>query len=88
VADITLNGITVDPLATNAALGAFGPTVLNAAMGTMPVTATKYVLVQVEGPLTSSNRRDLEMAGVARILEFVPVNSYVCRYEPDDLTPV
>ena len=53
----------------------------------MPAKDTNYVLVQATAPLTAANRKDLESAG-AKILEYAPDNTYVCRYDPDDLTPV
>lgn len=94
MADITINGITVDPLAPPAAShAAISPTVrstfaaLQAATSALPVADTNYVVVQVAQPLTRAQRSDLEAAG-AVVLEYVPENSFVCRYDPPDLAPV
>ncbi|MFO0847190.1 MAG: S8 family serine peptidase [Gemmataceae bacterium] len=89
MADITINGITVDPLAQHPAVaGAAAPAAaLAAAMLALPVRDTNYVLVQAKRPLTTGERKDLEKSG-AKILEYVPDNAYVCRYNPDDLGPV
>ncbi|SIO58798.1 Subtilase family protein [Singulisphaera sp. GP187] len=94
MADITINGITVDPFDTphvglaNASPALRGAaTALSTAAATLPSEDTNYVLIQAKGPLTAAYRKDLEAAG-AKILEYVPESTYVCRYEPADLDPV
>ena len=87
MADITINGITVDPLAPQSPMAAATPSfgvaasAVAAAAATMPALDTNYVLIQVKGPLTASERQTLSAKG-ATILEYVPQNSYVCRYDP------
>src|SRR6187549_637196 len=85
MADITINGITVDPLA--AAPQSLGVAGFAAAGAALPVANTNYVLVQVDRPLTATLRGQLEQLG-AFTLEHVPENTYVCRYSPTDLSPV
>lgn len=94
MADITINGITVDPLAPHPAfLATTVPTVgaaaaaLSAATAVLPAADTNYVLVQAKGPLTAAQRQVLASAG-AKILEYAADSAYVCRYDPQDLTPV
>lgn len=42
------------------------------------------MVVQVAHHFTRAQRSDLEAAG-AIVLEYVPENSFVCRYDPPDL---
>ena len=94
MADITINGITVDPLAQpSAGLATASESVdvalaaLKTATAELPVTDTNYVLVQVAQPLTATQRGALEAVG-ATVLEYVPENSYVCHFVPPNLAPV
>jgi serine protease AprX len=81
--DITINGITVDPQAKAPAGFALAAGVVNLA----DVSQTNYILVQTQAPLTKTERGELEAAG-AKIIEYVPENTYVARYDPTDLTPI
>lgn len=80
MADITINGITVDPLAP-------APAGLAPPPGLADAANTNYILVQPKAPLNAAQRNDLARAG-AKILELVPDGTYVCHYAPDDLLPV
>lgn len=92
MADITINGITVDPLAAAAPqpagiAAAAAPIGGAASAAALSVANTKYLLVQVDHPLNKGERNKLEALG-ATVLEYVPENTYVCRYDPDDAAPV
>lgn len=78
MAKITINGITTDPLA---------PTPMTAAAESiLPTDAadSNFILVQTERPLNRAEREELTAKG-ATILEYVPENTYLCRFEPTDL---
>ena len=72
MATITINGVTLDPSAERGALR--GAKLLSA-----DAKDSDYLLVQTKGPLMKEERAALEKTG-ARILEFVPQNTYICRY--------
>lgn len=80
MAMITINGNTLDPLAQPEMLRAAAPQVTVA-------TETNYILVQTAAPLSGEERDELAAAG-AEIQEYVPDNTYLCRFQPDDLSPV
>lgn len=85
MADITINGITIDPLEPTAQLASVGP--FKSAAVELPVTDTDYVLVQVDGPLTGARRAELAALGLS-VLEYVPHDAYIGRYPPADLAPI
>jgi serine protease AprX len=80
MAPITINGVSLDPVAEAQGL---------AAAGIEPADASQsnYVLVQTDGPLTAEQRRQLEGTG-AEVQEYVPQSTYLCRYAPADLQPL
>jgi len=80
MARITINGISIDPQAQAAA-------VASANLLSADAATSNFILVQVNGPLDKAQRDELTARG-ATILEYVPENTYVCRYEPADLTPI
>lgn len=75
---ITINGISLDPTASN-------PTV--AALGLGDAAKSNYILVQTKQPLSESDRQALQAAG-AEIHEYVSANTYLCVYKPADLSPI
>ena len=77
---ITINGITVDPLAQGPALAAAG---LNSA----DATDSNYILIQTEQPLSKNEKNELTSMGVT-ILEYVPDDTYLCHYAGTDLGPI
>jgi len=80
MARITLNGVTIDPLRQAQGLRAAGLEADDAA-------ESNYVLVQAESPLTEAQKQ--ELAGLqVEIQEYVPENTYLCRYAPTDLSPI
>lgn len=80
MAKITINGITLDPVTQDASLHA-------ANLVAESASASNYILVQTREPLTAAQRRELEQTG-AVILEYVPENTYLSRYEPTSLDTI
>ncbi|HEY6817063.1 MAG TPA: S8 family serine peptidase [Croceibacterium sp.] len=79
MATITINGVSLDPDAPQAAFAL--------ASAAQEASATNYILVQTDRPLSEDERKALEGAG-ATVLEYVPESAYVCRYDPVNLAPV
>jgi subtilisin family serine protease len=80
MATITINGITLDPSAH--AVGLASARLLSA-----DAQDSDYLLVQTSGPLTKEQRAALEAVD-AKILEYVPQDTYVCHFPGTDLKKV
>ena len=80
MATITINGVTLDPSAQAAGLR-------SAKLLSADAHDSDYVLVQTKGPLSKEQRAALEKTG-AKILEFVPQDTYVCHYPGTDLKKI
>ncbi|TCW87448.1 flagellar hook-length control protein FliK [Burkholderia sp. SRS-46] len=80
MAKITINGITVDPVANHPALAA-----ANLVSGDS--SASDYILVQAKQPLVQAQRDELAHLD-ATILQYVPEDTYICHYPPSDLTAI
>ena len=80
MATITINGNSLDPLAQTAELHEFG---LDAA----EVPDSNYILLQAKGPLTKDQKQQLKELGVT-ILEYVPDDTYIAFYPPENLSPL
>jgi serine protease AprX len=80
MAKITINGITVDPVAQAPALAAAG-------LHSADAGRSNYVLIQTKQPLSKPQKAQLAGIGV-HILEYVPENTYLCHYGPSDLGPL
>jgi serine protease AprX len=80
MATITINGVTLDPSAQQVALR-------SAKLLSADAHNSDYLLVQTKGPLTKEQRAALEKTG-AKILEFVPEDTYVCYYAGTDLKKI
>jgi serine protease AprX len=80
MARITINGITIDPIKQHPALAA-------ANLLSPDASKSNFILVQTKGPLTPAQRQQLADLGV-EILEYVPDDTYVCRYLPADLSKI
>jgi len=76
---ITINGVSLDPTEP--------PVGLESALASTDSSSTDYIIVQVAGPLTSVELGALAAAG-ADVLEYVPENTYICRYPGSSLTAV
>ncbi|MFP3558229.1 S8 family serine peptidase [Paraburkholderia sp. SIMBA_049] len=80
MAKITINGISIDPVASQPALAA-------ANLLSTDSSASDYILVQAKQPLTQPQRDELARLG-ATILRYVPEDTYICHYPPSDLKPI
>ena len=80
MADITINGITIDPTARSADLSTVEPASPDA-------SSSNYLLVQTDGPLSEEGKRALADLG-AVIQEYIPEDTYLCSYPPVDLAIV
>ena len=80
MAPITINGISIDPTKNAQALAA-------AQLTSPDASGSDFILVQATGPLTPAQRARLQRLG-AEILEYVPENTYICRYQPTYLSPI
>lgn len=80
MAKITINGISIDPLAPSAALASADLVVTDA-------SRSNYLLIQTTQPLNQDQKAIMAKMGVT-ILEYVPENTYLCRYLPADLTDI
>lgn len=80
MATITINGNSLDPLAQQPALEALG-------LDSADSSQSDYVLLQTRAPLTKEQKAELREIGIT-ILEYVPDDSYIAYYPPQDLTPV
>src|SRR3954452_9248238 len=80
MARITINGVSVDPVAQSAGLRA-------AALESANASQSNYILIQTDGPLTDDQKAQLSGLGVV-IHEYVPENTYVCGYRASDLAAI
>jgi subtilisin family serine protease len=77
---ITINGISLDPEAQRSVMNATG-------LISPDSSQSNYILVQTTQPLNRDQKNQLAALG-AEILEFVPENTYICRYEPANLNAI
>jgi len=77
MARITINGISLDPIAHAQALSLAG-------LESADASASDYLLIQTAVPLSPGQNDDLANLGVA-IQEYVSENTYLCRYTGTDL---
>lgn len=80
MANIKINGISIDPAAQRSTLTAAG-------LDSLDSSSSNYILIQTTVSLDRAKKRELADLGVL-ILEFVPENTYICRYEPSDLSVI
>jgi serine protease AprX len=80
MARITINGISLDPVAQAEGLRA-------ASLEAADASHSNYVLIQTRGPLSESQKAQLSDLGVV-IHEYVPEDTYLCGYEPSDLQTI
>ena len=80
MARITINGITLDPLAQSQAL-------TNASLRSADAAQSNYILIQTHMPLTDDEKAQLSALGV-EIQEYVPDDTYLCGYKPTDLSAI
>jgi subtilisin family serine protease len=80
MARITINGVSLDPLAERP-LRAF------AAAPAPDASGSDYILIQTREPLSPAQLGELEGLGV-KVLEFVPEDTYLASFKPTDLAAV
>jgi serine protease AprX len=80
MARITINGVTVDPLAKGPALAAAPPRAKDA-------SGSDYILIQTREPLTDEQRAKLASLGVV-IHEYVPDDTYLAGFKGTDLKAI
>jgi serine protease AprX len=80
MARITIDGISIDPVRS-------GPALAQAQLIKPDASSSNFILVQAKVPLTQAQRAQLQNLRV-EILEYVPENTYICRYLPADFGPI
>jgi serine protease AprX len=80
MARITINGVSLDPIAERRELRAHS-------LESADASASNYILVQTTGPLSRDERDQLAELGVV-IQEYVPENTYLCGYQKSDLETI
>ena len=77
---ITINGITLDPETHVLQLTALS-------LSTTDASGSSFALVQVDGPISATQREEIETQHV-ELLEYVPENTYIARFDDNDLSVV
>jgi hypothetical protein len=80
MARITINGVSLDPIAQAQALNFAGLESADAA-------ASDYILIQTSAPLSSNQTDELARLGVV-VQEYVSENTYLCGYKGTDLRSI
>jgi serine protease AprX len=80
MARITINGISLDPIAQSQALTA-------ASLVAPDASQSDYILIQTNAPLTDDQKEQLAALGV-EIHEYVPDDTYLCAYPATDLAAI
>jgi len=80
MAKITINGISIDPTTQ-------GPALASARLARADSSSSNYILIQTREPLDKTKKAELTATG-AELLEYVPENTYICRFLPADLGPI
>lgn len=80
MARITINGVSLDPVAHAEALSLAGLTAEDAAQ-------SDYILIQTAEPLTAAQKQELAAMGVV-VQEYVSENTYLCGYKSTDLSRI
>jgi serine protease AprX len=80
MAKITINGISIDPQAEASMLA-------TANLTKMDSSASNFILVQTKQPLNQAQQNEMARLG-ATVLEYVPENTYICRFPSSDLSTI
>jgi hypothetical protein len=80
MARITINGVSLDPIAQARALNLSG-------LESADATASDYILIQTTAPLSSSQTDELARLGIV-VQEYVSENTYLCGYKGTDLRSI
>jgi len=77
---ITINGVSLDPVADAQALNLAG-------LESADAEASDYILIQTTAPLSPDQTNELAQLGVD-VQEYVSENTYLCSYKGTDLTSI
>ena len=77
---ISINGISLDPTQYKRELESLS-------LSSNDASISNYILIQVKGPLSKNNRKDLEKHRLD-ILEFVPKNTYIAYFKGDNISKI
>ena len=77
---ITINGVSLDPIADAQALSLAG-------LESADASTSDYILIQTTAPLSPEQTDELAQLGVV-VQEYVSENTYLCSYEGTDLTSI
>jgi serine protease AprX len=77
---ITINGVSLDPIAGAQALNLAG-------LRSEDAEASDYILIQTTAPLSPDQTEELAQLGVV-VQEYVSENTYLCSYKGTDLTSI
>ena len=80
MANILINGVSLDPSADAQALSLAG-------LESADASASDYILIQTTAPLSSDQTDELTRLGVV-VQEYVSENTYLCSYKGTDLTSI
>ena len=80
MARITINGVSLDPIAHAQALRLAG-------LESADASASDYILIQTTAPLSPDQTDELANLGVV-VQEYVSENTYLCSYKGTDLTSI
>jgi hypothetical protein len=80
MASITINGVSLDPIAHAKGLQA-------ASLKSADASDSNYILIQTQGALSEEQKAQLTKLGVV-IHEYVPEETYLCGYKPSDLKAI
>jgi subtilisin family serine protease len=81
MARITINGVSLDPLAEGP------PRAFAAVAPATDASGSDYILIQTREPLTPAQLGELEGLGV-KVHEYVPDDTYLAGYKPTDLAAI
>ncbi|MFO1056607.1 MAG: S8 family serine peptidase [Dongiaceae bacterium] len=80
MATISINGVTVDPVAHGKQLSALS-------LASPDASSSDFVLIQVNEPLDAAKRKLLSDTG-CELLEFVPTDTYIAHFTGTDLSQI
>ncbi len=80
MAQITINGVTLDPVAQ-------GPALAAANLHAVTASNSNYILIQTDQPLDTAQKAELKNLGVV-ILEYVPEDTYLCNFRGTDIDQI
>jgi hypothetical protein len=77
MAEITVNGVTLDPVHDSHTLTSLG-------LASADVASSNFIVLQTRGPVSRQQEDQLAQAGV-KLLEHLPQDARICEYKEQDL---